>query len=542
MGKVRVLVYDRTGATYQTTLNNAESVKWQHPLAGEGQSAGVATFSLMASDSKAAQVVRDRIVKMHWMGAIRCGFRIRTITRVLTDQGFRLDVTAIQIRCLLGDARALPAYGVRPGAGETRRFGFMSPDGAWRVGAEWVTPATTPLASYAPWTTKGYPQGFPDGSAMWLRPPTHNAAGNKTWYRRTFTTSLAYETVRLWVAVDDTADVYFDNELVLQIQGSATVYQQAAYVDVPLPAGPHVLAVEIRDENQFSGEDAISELLCCMGVISTSSSGSDPDAVTVTTMIMRSDTHTTWTVRYGHSDDPGWRRAQVVKQLFTEATARGARGCAALTLDFTDSLDTSGASWSDRGDFEVQTLDDPLDRITESLFDPFLDWDVDAATMKVQAWKRRGQDRTTGGSPVVLALRPKRTDLSITETYDVTTSLYGRTADGLVVHESDSTAETEAGGVVEGGMSLGSVASENTASDLLGAHLASLGYPTTEVAAALSPNGPVMYVDCGLGDTVAIPDGQGGYLPVRITCITVDASGDTVVAYPDLALDRTVTL
>lgn len=534
MSRVRVHVYDVTGATYQATLTNATGVKWQHPLAGEGMSAGTATFSLMASDAQASQLVRDRIVKMHWNGAIRCGFRIHQIARVLTDQGFRLDVTAIQLRCLLGDAVALPEYGVRVGAGETRPFGFMSIQGAWYVSSEWVTPGTITLTRP--------PEGWLDSSAKWLSAPTQPPVGGKTWYRKTFSTTTTYQATKLYIAVDDSADVFLDGELVMQIQVTPGIHRFTQTVDVNLPVGDHVLAVEMRDDDQWAGEALRGELLCTLASVTTSTSTTDPLADTISQVIMRSDSSATWKVRYDNTSEPGWRKAQVVKQLFTEASARGVRGCAALTLDFDDTNDTSGSPWTDRGHYEVQTLSDPFDRQIESLFDPSIDWDVDAATRKVQAWKRRGQNRTTGSTPVVLALRPKRTDLAITETYDVTTSLYGRTADGLVVHISDSTAQTAAGGVVEGGMSLGSVASTQTATDVMTAHLDSLGYVTKEVTAALSPDGPVPYVDYFLGDTVAIPDGAGHYLAVRVLAITVDASGDTVVAYPDLAVDRTVTL
>jgi hypothetical protein len=91
-------------------------------------------------------------------------------------------------------------------------------------------------------------------------------------------------------------------------------------------------------------------------------------------------------------------------------------------------------------------------------------------------------------------------------------------------------------------MSLGSVASDATASGVMTAHLDSLGYPTTDVSGELSDLGPVAYVDYHLGDTVVWPDGAGGFMPVRVLAITVDATREPAVAIPEVALDRTMTL
>lgn len=532
--KPQVRVYDVTGATLQAVLDKATGVQWQHPLAGDGSSAGTAQFQLLAKDAKASAVQRDRIVKMWWQGAERCAFRIHSIAWVLTDAGWRMDVTALQIRCLLGDAVALPEYGLRVGSGETRRFGFMSKAGAWYVSSEWVAPHTTALAA----GSTG-PSGFPDGGAYWLSAPTQPPVGGKTWYRATFTTTTTYPTVRLFVATDDAADIYLDGELVLQIPG--VVDPTAHSADVTLPIGDHVLAVEMRDEIQWTGEALRGELLCCLASITFTTSTTDADAVQVSQVILRSNTSAQWTVRSDNTSEPGWRKAQIVKQLITEAQARTVRGPSALTLGFTDTLDSAGAAWTDRGDFEVQTLSDPVDRIAEALFDPTIDWDVDP-TMTVQAWNRRGQDRTGGASPVILRLARDITGMTLTETYDVVTDLYGRTADGLVVHENSSAATTDAGGIVEAGLSLGSVSTTATATGLMLAHLDSLGYPTREVSGSMSAAGPQPYVDYSLGDTVRCPDGRGGFLAVRVLAITVDASNETVTAYPEVAVDRTVTL
>lgn len=537
--------YDRTGATLQAVLVNATAVQWRHPLAGDGSAAGTLTFSLLAADSAAQYVVRDRIVKVSWHGAERVGFRIAGIKHALTDSGWRLDVTGVQIRCLLGDAVALPEYGLRVGVGETRRFGFMSVAGAWYVSSEWVTPTGTLLTSNPRWS-QGIPSGYPDGNSYWLAAVTQPPLGGKTWYRGTFTTTATYPAVRLFVAVDDAADVYLDGELVLQIPGAANLQLTTETADVHLPVGDHVLAVEMRDEFQPSTEALRGELVCCLASIDQASADTG-DAVTA--IIFRSTPTSAWKVRSDNTSEPGWRRAQIVKTLFTEAGTRGVRGVTALTLGFTDTADSASVAWTDRGDYEVQTFSDPVDRIAEALFDPDIDWDVDAATMTVKAWNRRGTNRTGSTStpagsdpPVALRTAVDVTDLTISQAFDVVTSLYGRTAEGLVVHQTDSTAQTEAGGVVEGGMSLGSVATETTANGVMSAHLASLAYPSQEVTVSLDPSGPVAYVDYELGDTVLCPNGSGGWLAVRVLAITVDASGDVAVAIPEVAVDRTVTL
>lgn len=549
MRRPRLRVYDRTGVTYYTTLGNAFGLRFDHVLAGDGTSGGVAVFSLLASDSAAAELLRDRIVKVLWFGQEQVGFRIEQRKLVLTaDKGWRWDVIAPQMRCLLGDAVALPEYGVRVGSGETRRFGFMSAQGAWYVSSEWLAPGTVPLSSYSLWPK--HPQGYPDPSSSWLSPASGHepAVGGSTWYRCVFTTTTTYQAVRLFAAVDDAAEFYLDGEPVLQIPSSPDVYLNAAYADVKLPVGSHVLAVEMRDEAQITGEVLRGELLCCLASITASTSTTDADAVTVKSVIVRSNASAQWKVSV---TQPGWRKAHITKLLFTEAKARGVRGCLALTLDYTDTLDTAGSSWDDpRGDYEVQTLSDKLDRITETQFHPTIDWDVDAATMAVQAWKRRGVNRTGSDStppgvdpdPVVFRLRNDITGLSIGESYDVVTSLYGRTADGLVVHESDPTAESQAGGIVEGGLSLGSVANAATAVGVMNANLAELGYPSSDIEADLASDGPMPYLHYGLGDTCVLSAGSEGYLPVRVLCIHVDATGDTIRAWPDLALDGTVTL
>jgi hypothetical protein len=516
-------LFDRDGVTSLGPVPDAV-VTWQDEISKQG------TANVRLPVSQAADLADRTILKFTWSGAVRFGCRVTNeSTQLATDNlsSLWLELSSQPgLLSLLADAVVLPEYGIGRAAGSERRFGFMSKQAGWYNAADWA-PAVG-YAFSADTLRTGYPPQLAASNPSWIgavSPATPQPVPTSWYFRKAFNVATA-QNVSIVFTADNFLTLYLDGqEIASPDMDNNYSYRDVVTVPVRLDAGPHILAAQVTNAN-----GGATNAMGLIGTVFTLSSNGTPNGSLL-------ETDTSWSVNNGAPAVPGWRRAQVLKALVTEAVARGVAGAAALSLGFTDTVDSAGAAWTDTPDefsFPIYTAN--LADIAGQLAESGIDITVDAGTMTLHAWNRKGADVSAA-----VALNLGKDDGSLTSYETASTSarftaVGAQLADGRWTEVLDAPGVTEYGRI-ETGLAVGS--SEQSATNLARAQLVESAQPVLTITAETSSLvGPQPFDDYDLGDTIAVP-GHRDTAPVkaRVIAISVDGSAFPVRCWPELVRD-----
>lgn len=525
-------LFDPTGVTSLGTLDNAHNIQWQDILSQQG----TATAELPLADTVTAAIVDRCIVKFTLYGSVRFGCRLTSEIVQLAVDGRRWLRFESQpgLLQLLGDGVVLPELGLANTSAATRIFGFMSVDGPWRVTGDWQAPQGYPFASET--IRVGVPPDLALPNPDWIGyvdPDTSRPDGTIDYLRREFTL-VSVETLEFVFTADNFLDLYLDGEpLVAADLTNPLGFLNTTSVKAKLQPGDHVLAAKVTNApNNGAGNP-----MGLIGVVYPLDSLGNRSGVYIQT-----DT-TTWTCTSSTVAIPGWTRAQVLKKLVEEAQTAGAFGPSALTVGFTDTDDSDSNPWADAPDeYQLPIGTVNLADVATQLAESGIDVEVDAATMTLNAWARKGSDLS--GS-IALTLGPDGGNLKSYETTKTVarfTDVIAQLADGSWQETTDSGAVTAVGGHVFVALSLGSTSETDTATNIALAQLAQSAQPMISATAQPSClDGDQVYIDYDMGDTITVPAHRNdGTMKARVLGITVDSSVDVLDVWPQLVLDGSV--
>lgn len=235
---------------------------------------------------------------------------------------------------------------------------------------------------------------------------------------------------------------------------------------------------------------------------------------------------------------PGWHRASVLRRLAIEAGQRTVAGFGALTVSYDDELDSSGRAWTDLGEYSFPVATLSVLEVAQQLAEAEMDFGVDPDGMTLDAWRRRGEDRATGSDAVALWTGGNLKAYETSRTSALVTAIVSRLSDGAW-QETKSAAGIAAAGRIEIGLTLGSTLDPASASNVARSVLAEAAQSALVMTGETTTlSGPQPYRDYGIGDTVAVPGHRGtGRARARVMAISVDASAETLRAWPELVLD-----
>lgn len=522
-------LYDPTGQTLLSNLTLARGIKWQHILSQRGSG----SLEVPLDDPATALITDRSIIKFSWKGAIRFGIRVKSEQCQLAVDGRRWLRLESQpgLLSLLGDAVVYPEYGLNRISKPQRNFGFMSIDGPWKIDTDWITPEGYAWADEVT-IRAGYPREFKAANPYWIGavdPSTPIPGGDIHYFRQDFNVVAAVE-VKIMATGDNWMTLYLDGEEIIPPDPGRPLSWRYAYeATVLLAAGDHVIAAKVENARVTSGVDSPLGFIC---VVYTLTSAGEID-----TILLKSDLPH-W---YAHDGEPepGWPRAIVVKKLVEEAQDRGCVGPLALTVGYTDTDDSDSEPWTDYGQyaFPVGTLG--CDEVASQLGESLVDFDVDAATMTLHAYNRKGSDLS--GS-VELLLGDDDGSLKSHQTTKATARFTNvlMQARGGAWTEVEDAAGIAAEGRFEVGLSVGSASTDYTSAQIARALLDESAAALVTVDSQSSVLvGAIPYVDYGLGDTITVPNHRNdGTIPARVLGITVDGSAEVAQAYPTLVHDR----
>ncbi|MBO9523911.1 MAG: hypothetical protein J7518_20445 [Nocardioidaceae bacterium] len=402
------------------------------------------------------------------------GYSVDQATAQRTDSRSGLGALGV-----LNSGMLIPEYGWRPEAADERTFDYGSnPNiGGWLVASEWRRPIGKLVRSSWRWSYKKrhLPKGWPDRKAQWLwwkNPDGTGVPDEICYFRSSFTLAKASR-VKFWVCGDDTLEFQVDGEV--RATAGPGDWRTPTKIVLQLAAGTHYVAAKVQNSPATDGNSNRSGFLCTIARVQ-----SDGDIVAY----VRRSNPATWTVRRQMSGPPGWFPAQILKRLTDEQIARNCAGHSGITYGFSTTKDSAGSAWTSRRDMSlaVESLGlEWLQRLVEQGVDVAM-----TPGMKLNAWRRRGADRSRGTQAVRLT---QVVDESGAQTPAIRNYLAARSRTGWVAR-SDS-ASIAANGLREAGVSLGSARSSTQTSASLGAMLPDLANPpqtiTVKISGAVGP-------------------------------------------------------
>lgn len=501
---VVVDVFEPDGATLITNIPRAAGVKWLDELNG----VGAGQFDLHLDDATLGtypQIITPfNIVKVKPTGALDYvyAWQLEEVTpaqvTAAENAGRWATLKGRHVRSILDTA-------IVTGSTDKRVFDFSSPVGAWYVSADWDTPVGV---AWEDDTTAraGNPREWPDPTAEWIwsTDPESTAPAERNWFRGEFT--LASDTdVTIWAAADNSMSLRLNGEKIITSQDPTGLFnwKELGKWTGTLPAGTHLLAAWV--DNAASTALNPGGFICTVGT--TDSQGE------LDTVILRTG-NAAWTV-HAAANPPGWRAAQILIQLLTEAQADGY--LPGVTWDFDDTTDSDGSVWGDLQDVEISTSTDLL-TVTNFFAGTVLDIDM-TPDLVLRAFVRKGNDLTpwavyTEGVDV--------TGLVPTARYgqirNVAQAQYG----GGWIGATDNTSIT-AYGKRAMGLSLGDAGTADQAQQIADDSLIDLAWPQLTIPLeATSVVGPQPWDDFNLGDTISVPGFLTGQIDARVLSISTD--------------------
>lgn len=531
-GRPTLALYDETGLTKIRNLPTAVGIQWDDIVSARGS----LTFTIPVPD--AGDLHEDRIVKAFWRGQVPVGAPLHKWSTEWCVEGitYRTFSTIPGLLSMWDGAQVFPEYPLsKRTTGTQRNFGpmsaYISPTSSpWFIPADWNNGVGARWAS-APDTKHRQPPGLAGPNPYWIAAtsPFTNAPTDETdWLIREFTTYKDFP-YTIYTTGDDYLTLYLDGEeIVTPDQQNAQSMFILVAVSGLLQKGRHKIAAKVSNASYNNGHNPVGFILA---LIQNDAKGNPVKGPPV----LISDPH--WLAT---KTNPGWNRALVPLRLHAEAVARGIRGCQRLGVSWTGKADSAGHPWTDKGTYTFPIGQARLSDVAIQQAEAEFDLRARPSTMKVDAYKRLGADRS---ATVHLQLgKNGGSMLSYVETQNTTRFTRGllRLNDGTWVVREDAAGISEVG-PFEIGVSLGSTPDDDTAAEVFAAAFADNADPRQAFTIEISTlKGPQLYKDMFPGDSISIPNmHEGGWLKVRILGGTVDASAETARTFIQVVTDNT---
>jgi hypothetical protein len=437
-------------------------------LLREIEGVGAGSFKIAKSDAK---IVDDptlidyrNFFRVRVNGKIQGGFILNNKEHTIVGKGEKAEeawqISGEGLRSWGKDATVNPARPLSPFSSETRYFNFASEQGAWYNPSDW-TPATivNPWgAASANWRGTA-PSNWPDApQANWIW--DRNAASYQmpqgfVYFR--FEINLAQKgQYALFFAVDDAAEVYVDGDLVHTTAEHA--WEETTRQDFDLDAGWHVFAFKAYNY-QSDGPGSLIAALYKIG---------DANAPMAATLLAVTDS--SWKICAYPEREPGWTVGNILLTLLQEAKDRGVRFAKNWTPMFSHTHDSAGVPWASSISISF-SLSTNYEEVFTALEEAACDIYLDAETLQLYVWAKRGADRSLEGpasandNPIVLNVGHNLITADEKGQADIVNSLLLRTADGWERVQSEDTDSIAKYGVLEGQVS--TEMSSKAASDLV---------------------------------------------------------------------------
>lgn len=505
-----------------TDLPRRSNVSFTEPLnsTGSGELAVHLDDEILVAYPNLLKV--DNIVRFWLADDCVSGFRIKSrgLTIVSREEraALAMQISGPTVFHLFYDFHVKHWRTPRFDSPDTRAFNWTSPEGEWYNPNNWV------LGAFNTWSLSNPPTRRKRYQPVdWLVPSARWCSAGRKFYRRQFSISTQ-TTVRIFATADEWYKCFLDGDLILEGTEIEVGYQSFEYIDIVLPPGPHVIAFSTTGIGTPGGDGNDSLLFAMCSV--------DKNGDRVLPPILVSDS--SWRSSI-HKPPIGWNRACVLRQVVSEAQARGSRAAQMLSFDFTHLVDSSGQPWTDSFNEEVGIGSSILD-LTSSLTEGngFDVW-VDPEDFSIKAWKKRGIDKSAS-----IALIPgvNLLDYSVEETDDVVNHLLIQYDGGFT--EVNNMASQAKYGRREGYLSLGGVGTKAGAERVGLDILLGLGEEHKEAGTAdykssteekpsgsiTAVEGMIPMVDWGVGDIITSLDINFQRKRQRVLSLTCQEDND----------------
>jgi len=157
--------------------------------------------------------------------------------------------------------------GVTPAAGQELDVHY------WTGSPSLWVPASTNGTAAAPKQTGWFAAGFPDPTAYWIwdRPTAYSDAPKGAVYFRRLIQLNSPQTVRIYLSVDDTGEVYLDGTLAVE-NTAAKAWETTVTADLTLAAGVHWIAMHGEQGAGVPQPDPASDLLAIYSLVNSAPS------------------------------------------------------------------------------------------------------------------------------------------------------------------------------------------------------------------------------------------------------------------------------
>lgn len=507
---VQIEVYDDSAPNTLLEILNA---RYEPTVLDEIGGHGAGSFSISKSDPKIlanpSLLDHRKYIKVRMNGAVIGGFIIQTKKTVIVGAGEEADemwfISGEGPRSWSRDASVVPAKGLKRNSSDTRYFNFATEQGSWYNPSDWVT-ATNTLKYLQPNSRyRTAPAQWPDAPNayfVWDRPlggGTHPTGW--AYFRHEFTVPAGDPIPHaLFVAADNLLEVFVDGEQLLT--GEAPAYTETKRIDFTLEPGPHVIGVKVYNIDGVGG------------LIASLFKYGNPAVPTAATLLSYTG-QSTWKVNGYPTVEPGWTLGDILLTLLAEAEDRGIRFAENFTPTFTADLDSAGQSWGDPvpASFGVgATYEEVISALEEFGCDVWVNPD----TLQINAWKKRGTDRSSATTPDSIVFLPGKNLVSADETSqaEIANTLLLHSVDGWSEEVTTTTESLTKYGRIETQMStqLSQLGAKALVDELF--RLKSL--PERSATFDIIPvTGTIPFIDFNVGDMVSAPGEVPGVLESR---------------------------
>lgn len=438
----------------------------------------------------------------------------------------------------LSHAVVLPEQGVSA-MSDDRSFNYSNKQGSWYKSADWIAevPAGVVWDKNGPWGP-GWPHSWPKGlHAYWiwdrLQTKTSHPPAGEVYFRREFTTTSS-DLYRIVATADDMAVILIDGVQVMAIT-EFNCERRTFTADVTIPAGNHVMAVKARQEAAPNGSgNGPAGLLLAMCTIN---SDTDTAKLTDTSRVLSTGDHG-WLVNGYPPKPPGWTIGGVLKQLWTEACARGVDRLQDFTLDFTETTDSYGQPWADTFD-PVYKVGTSLSEVFQQICDAYADVWI-TPDLKIHVAPSRGVDRSVsvaGADPVAFRRAQNVTDAATDSTAEITNVAFVKTSTGLKesLGPQDSISQF---GRRETFLSAVSASEQGTAQYLVGQLFEKYAQPRrTPTISILAGDDTQPWRDFSVGDWVLAPSDLDPDVLVKRRVVSISTTEDSGNGLPEYTIE-----
>jgi hypothetical protein len=567
---LRVEVWNKTGTVKITELLRRKNVQFQEVLNGVGMgSITVPTRDILLDPALASPfgnnlLATGNIVKF-WLGS-KCisGFQIRERASAMVSSGESSDewttVSGPTLNHLLSEFMILHEGGIRPGAPDTRAYSWASQPDEWYNATDWDDQYNT----NPQWDPPGFPhrlpkrrpkykkpKKWPDKKAKWMwisTKPSLNEGnyhpprpmGRSHFFRKQVKITKNGQQVRLYVTGDCWIQLFINGDLVLDRYAGEKGYRKFRSFTTNLTAGVHTIGLHMRATNAASAGD---KNYACRFTMMTLNEDGDPSGV-----LLRSNKY--WQCYHG-TNPPGWNRAMDIRNVVNEAKARGNEIAQGITLDFTKSVDTAGRGWpAERRQDSFKVGTSCLDLISQFAEPGNFDFWVNPDSMKLQAWNRRGTDKSKS---VALSVGYNLLDFSVNEKDEVKNYFLVQYDGGFFVISSARSIARY--GRREAYVELGGIRYYATARALMNALIAGIDLNTVTGSAPdvvakpererrgslMAVEGAFPFLDFDIGDQIMAPDADRSWKRYRVLSLTCNEGDDGTLTFdPELQSDPTL--